>query len=174
MRFIYLSTTKEKEYETKESTINSFKDYLKGSYRKFHISDGKIDKSKFDVGEDIFFLRAEKVLGYYTYKVVAYCKSNSEIRKTENDDLNVYPFYFEINSDTLRIFIEGIDIKYFQNFINDTANNIKKVNFTGSIKGNEFNGPSSWIYFDKEDSSKIMEWFRRIVIEENIQMLCNL
>ncbi|WP_186431378.1 hypothetical protein [Clostridium sp. BSD9I1] len=174
MRFIYLSTTKEKEYETKESTINSFKDYLRGSYKKFHISDGKIDKNKFEVNEDIFFLRAEKVLGYYTYKVIAYCKSRSDIKKTEENDLDLYPYYFEINPNSLRIFVDGIDIKYFQNFVNDASNGIKKVNFTGSIKGNQFNGPTSWIYFDKTDSAKIMEWFRTVIIEENIQVICNL
>lgn len=173
MRFIYLSTTKEEEYKTVESTIDSFKDYLKGPYKRFHISDGKIDKSKFDIGEDIFFLRAQKVFGYYTYEIVAYCKAGSGITPAGKNGGNQYPYYFEIDTNSLRIFTGGIDIKYFQNFINDDTNNIKKVNFTGAINGNEFNGPSSWIYFDKQDSDKIMKWFRETVFNENIQMLCN-
>lgn len=173
MRFIYLSTTNEQEYQTKESTINSFKEYFGGEYN-FHITERKIDKNKFDVGEDIFFLRAEKEFGYYTYKIVAYCRSGSKIEETEQTDVSSYPYYFKINPDTLKIFIEGIDIKYFQNFIDDINNDIIPVKFTGSINGNRFTGSQSWIYFDKKDSAKIMEWFRTVIIEENIQMLCNL
>lgn len=89
-------------------------------------------------------------------------------------DENLYPYYFKINPETLRIFINGIDIKYFQNYIDDSTNNIDAVNFTGSIKGNRFTGSQSWIYFDKETSKQIMEWFREVVFEENIQILCNI
>lgn len=171
MRFIYLSTTSEPEYETKESTINSFKEFFGGEYN-FHITERKIDKNKFNVGEDIFFLRAEKEFGYYTYKIVAYCRSSSRIEET--NDGGDYPYYFKINPDSLRIFIEGIDIKYIQNFVDDPNNTINSVNFTGSINNNKFTGSQSWIYFDKQDSAKIMEWFRKVIIQENIQMLCNL
>jgi len=173
MRFIYLSTTKEQEYQTKESTINSFKEYLGGEYN-FHITERKIDKNKFDVSEDIFFLRAEEQFGYHTYKIVAYCRSGSKIEETEKSDGSPYPYYFKINPDTLKIFTEGIDIKYFQNFVDDRNNHINSVKFTGSINGNKFTGPQSWIYFDKCDSEKIMVWFRKVILEENIQMLCNL
>lgn len=171
MRFIYLSKTSEPEYETKESAINSFKEYLLGE-DKFYITEGKIDKKKFDVGEDIFFLRAEKEFGYYTYKIVAYCRSSSRVE--EANDGGDYPYYFKINPDNLKIFIHEIDVKYFQNFIDDPNNNISSVNFTGSINNNKFTGSQSWIYFDKQASVQIMEWFRKVIIEENIQMLCNI
>lgn len=173
MRFIYLSTTNEESFKTKESTINFFKEYLTGEY-DFHIPERRIDRNKFDIGEDIFFSRAEKVCGYYTYKIVAYCRSSSRIEETYMKDENLYPYYFKINPATLRIFIDGIDIKYFQNYIDDPTNNVDAVNFTGSIKGNRFTGSQSWVYFDKETSKQIMEWFRGVVFEENIQMLCNI
>lgn len=175
MRFIYLST-KIEGYETKENAINSFKDYLRGTEDEFHISDGKIDKNKFHVEEDIFFLHPQKVFGYYTYKIMAYCRASSGIKKTIDINDRLSPYYFEINLDSLKIFVDGIDVKYLQNFINDDNSNIKKVNIVGAVKnnGNGFNGSSSWIYFDKQDSAKIMEWFRNVIIEENIQVLCNL
>ena len=176
MRFIYLSTQIE-GYETKENAINSFKEYLTGQYNKFHISEKKIAISKFDEGEDIFFLHPEKVFGYYTYEILAYCRACSGIKETvDTDDGRRFPYYFEINSDNLKIFVDGIDVKYIQNFINDDNNNIKKVNIVGAVKnnGNGFNGSSSWVYFDKQDSAIIMEWFRAVIIEENIQVLCNL
>ncbi|WP_156456394.1 hypothetical protein [Abyssisolibacter fermentans] len=56
MIFVYLSTTKELVFKTKESTIQFFKDFLKGNRKKFPISSGKIDRNKFNIGEDIFFL----------------------------------------------------------------------------------------------------------------------
>lgn len=176
MRFIYLST-QIKGYETKENAINSFKEYLIGPDNKFHISEGKIDINKFDIGEDIFFLHPQKVFGYYTYKVVAYCRAGSGIKETIDDNDRLFPYYFEINLDTLKIFVDGIDVKYLQNFINDANNGISKnVKIVGAIKnnGNGFNGSSSWVYFDKQDSAKIMEWFRTVMFEENIQVLCNL
>jgi hypothetical protein len=175
MRFIYLST-KIKGFETKENTINSFKDYLRELDDKFHISEGKIDISKFNKDEDILFLHPEKIFGYYTYKILAYCRAGSGVKETQDNDGILFPYYFEINSDSLKIFVDGIDVKYIQNFINDDNNNIKKVNIVGAVKnnGNGFNGSSSWIYFDKQDSAKIMEWFREVILEENIQMLCNL
>lgn len=175
MRLIYLST-QINGYETKENAINSFKYYLKRKEDKFHISCGKIDKSKFNEEEDIFFLHPEVVFGYYTYKILAYCRAGSGIKETIEGNDDLFPYYFEIKSDSLKIFIDGIDVKYLQNFVNDDSNDIKKVNIVGAVKnnGNGFNGSSSWIYFDKNDSAKIMEWFRKVILEENIQMLCNL
>ncbi|MBZ9621426.1 hypothetical protein G9F71_000780 [Clostridium sp. FP2] len=176
MRFIYLSTKIEGN-ETKENAINSFKNYLREPDDKFHISEGKIDISKFDEGEDIFFLHPEKVFGYYTYKIVAYCRAGSGIKKTVDNSGSLFPYYFEINSDSLKIFVDGIDVKYIQNFVNDSNNDISKnVNIVGAVKnnGNGFNGSSSWVYFDKQDSIKIMKWFRAVILEENIQVLCNL
>ncbi|MDU6039840.1 hypothetical protein [Clostridium beijerinckii] len=61
-----------------------------------------------------------------------------------------------------------------QNFVDDPNNTFNPVNFTVSINNNRFTGSQSWIYFDKHDSVKIMEWFRKVIIEENIQMLCNI
>jgi hypothetical protein len=175
MRLIYLST-KIEGYETKENTVASFKDYLKGKEKRFYISDGKIDKNKFDKGEDILFLHPQMVFGYYTYKIMAYCKSDSDIRETPQNNNDLFPHYFEIKADSLKIFVDGIDVKYLQNFVNDDSNDIKKVNIVGAVKsnGNGFNGSSSWIYFDKQDSTKVMEWLREVIIEEDIQMLCNL
>lgn len=172
MRFIYLSTTADEEFTTKESTIETFKGYL---YRnnKFLITERKIDRKKFQSGEDIFFLRAEKEFGYYTYKIVAYCRAGSNIIENENIDNDKYPFYFVIDSSTLRIFKNGIDVYYVQKFI-DNNQDIKQVNFTGSIDVNAFRGHQPWIYFDIDDSKKIISWFREIIRNENIQMICKL
>lgn len=176
MRFIYLST-KIEGFKRKENAINTFKEYLRGTEKLFDFSEGKIDKNKFEKGEDIFFLHPQIIFGYYTYKIVAYCRASSDVKEKVSSEDSDFPYYFEIDLDSFRIFVDGIDAKYMQNFINDPTNKISKnPKIIGAIKnnGNGFNGPSSWVYFDKKDSEKIMKWFRNIILDENIQMLCNL
>lgn len=57
-----------------------------------------------------------------------------------------------------------------QNFINDKGNEVKQVNLSGNITDNSFSGPNSWIYFDRGDSEKILKWFDKVIIDENIDM----
>lgn len=165
MRFIYLSTTYENElFGTWSDALDFFRDYLTGEEEIFNISKGKIDKNKFDVGEDIFFLIPEKVYGYYTYMVIAYATAGGPLENTGKVD---YPQCFKIDAESLKIFTDGIDIRYLQNFIDDATQNLsKRVNLSGNINNNQFTGSSSWVYFDATDSKIIMDWFKEITIDE--------
>lgn len=171
MRFIYLSTTKENDiFGTRESTIKFFKDYFEpNADTRFYFGDRKIDKSKFKAGEDVFFLRADKTLDYYSYEVIAYCRAKSEVYD------GIAPIapnkhYFEIDPQTLRIFKRKIDINSFQQYIDDPKTKVKSVKLAGNIEHNQFNGPYSWIYFDDKDSKEIMGWFRRVVLSDEIEV----
>jgi len=174
MRFIYLSTTKESEiFNSRESTVRFFKEYMEeNADTKFHFGDRKIAKNKFKEHEDIFFLRADKTLGYYSYEVIAYCRSKSGVKDTTSNP--PYTHYFDIDPTTLRIFKRHIDIKSFQQFIDDPKNKVKSVDFTGNIDSNKFSGPYSWIYFDDTESKIIMDWFTDRVLIEEIEVLTSI
>lgn len=167
MRFIYLSTTKENDlFGNWNDALDFFKDYLSDSEKYFNISERKISKEKFDVGEDVFFVLPWLEYGYYTYIIIAYAKAGSSIENTGEEQ---YPYCFEINADTLKIFPNGIDIQYFQNFIDDDKQGLsKRITLSGNIKSNKFTGSISWAHFESDDSKKIMDWFKEVVLSENV------
>jgi len=165
MRFIYLSKTSETIFKTKDSTYKFFEEFIKGTRKTFNIKmDGTkkpIDKDKFKKGEDLFFviiedLKKEKV------KIVAYCKSKTEL--LESNDVN-YPIYFEPAINTIKIFKDGIDIDLFNNFVYRNKIREKEDYFTSFICDGKTKGSPSWRWFNDEESIQIMEWFKEVVFK---------
>ena len=168
MRFIYLSKTQEAAcFGTKSMTVDYFGKYFLDPNKVFNFSERKIAKNKFEIGEDIFFLLADKdAHGEYTYLVMAYCKSASTV---VSNNANVYPYNFNIDRDTLKIFEDGIDVKYFNEYVYiNKINNVNRNNyFSSNIEnGTKFTGPVSWLYFGNRDSQKIMKWFKELIFNK--------
>src|SRR5665647_456000 len=79
MRFIYLSTTKEKgDFETIEKSVKYFEAFISDPEKDFNFKS-KISRSNFSLHEDIFFLKTAKRNGKNTYIVVAYGRSSTAV-----------------------------------------------------------------------------------------------
>lgn len=173
MRFIYLSTTKEKgDFETIEKAVKYFKAFIKEPDKDFNFRS-KISKKYFSPNEDIFFLITARVNGINTFVVVAYGKSATAVLDQSKKGYEDYPYYFKLDSKNIKIFPDGIDIEYFNNFIYEKR--IKGVTktdfFTSNILKGRYIGSPAWRYFNDGDSKLIMDWFKDFIFNHSVFFL---
>lgn len=162
MRFIYLSTTKEKgDFETIEKSVKYFEAFISEPEKDFNFKS-KISRKNFSLNEDIFFLKTAKRNGKNTYIVVAYGRSSTAILAQTKTGYENYPYYFRLEPKYMKIFPDGIDIEYFNSFIyeNQIRGITKPDFFTSNISHGRYIGSPAWRYFKGEDAERIMVWFK--------------
>ena len=167
MRFIYLSTTKEKgDFETIEKTVKYFEAFITDPEKDFNFKS-KISRKKFGPDEDVFFLKTAKVDGKNTFIVIAYGKSSTAVLEQSKEGFEEYPHCFKLDPQKLKIFPDGIDVDYFNSFIYDNKIRgiIKKDFFTSNISKGKYIGSPAWRYFEEDDARLIMEWFKNFIFD---------
>jgi hypothetical protein len=173
MRFIYLSTAKEKgDLETIEKAVKYFEAFIKEPEKVFNFKS-KISRKNFSPDEDIFFLKTGKVDGKNTFIVIAYGKSVTAVLDQSKKGYEEYPYCFKLDPKNLKIFPDGIDIEYFNSFIYEKRiKGITKVDFfTSNISNGKYIGSPAWRYFNEKDSKLIMNWFKEFLFDHTIYFL---
>lgn len=173
MRFIYLSTTKEKgDFETIEKTVKYFEAFIKEPEKHFNFKS-KISRKNFRPDEDIFFLKTARIEGKNTFIIVAYARSATAVLEQPEKGYADYPYCFKLASNSLKIFPDGIDIEYFNSFIYEKKIRgiTKRDFFTSNISKGKYIGSPAWRYFNDEDSDLIMDWFKDFLFEHTVYFL---
>ncbi|MFX4261648.1 hypothetical protein ACOBQJ_05565 [Pelotomaculum propionicicum] len=172
MRFIYLSTTKEKgDLETIEKAVKYFEAFIKEPEKHFNFKS-KISRKNFRPDEDIFFLKTARIEGKNTFIVVAYARSATAVLEQPEKGYG-YPYCFKLASNSLKIFPDGIDIEYFNSFIYEKKIRgiTKRDFFTSNISDGKYIGSPAWRYFNEEDSDLIMNWFKDFLFDHTVYFL---
>lgn len=173
MRFIYLSTTKEKsDFETIEKAVKYFEAFIKDPDKAFNFKS-KISRKNFRAEEDIFFLKTARIKGNNTFIVIAYARSATAVLEQPKKEYSDYPYCFKLDTNSVKIFPDGIDIEYFNSFIYEKRiKGITKTDFfTSNISNGRYIGSPAWRYFNDEDSELIMDWFKEFSFDHTVFFL---
>ena len=173
MRFIYLSTTKEKgDFETNERAVKYFEGFIKERDKLFNFRS-KISRKNFKPDEDIFFLKMGKVEGKNTFIIIAYARSATAVLDQPKKEYADYPYCFRLDPGSVKIFPDGIDIHYFNSFICERGlRGITKTNFfTSNISKGRYIGSPAWRRFNEEDARLIMGWFKELLFDHTFCFL---
>lgn len=173
MRFIYLSTTKEKgDFETIDKAAKYFEAFKKEPEKDFNFRS-KISRKNFRPDEDIFFLKTARIKDENTFIVIAYARSASAVLEQQKKGYGDYPYCFKLDTGSVKIFPDGIDIEYFNRFIYEKKiRGITKTDFfTSNISNGKYIGSPAWRYFNEEDSKLIMSWFKEFLFDHTVYFL---